>query len=30
MNQEVMQVKAVRAAPELVTMSDGRQVEFPA
>ena len=30
MNQEVMQVKAVRAAPEIITMSDGRQVEFPA
>ena len=30
MNQEVTQVKAARPAPELVTMTDGRQVEFPA
>lgn len=30
MNQEVTQVKVTRPAPELVTMTDGRQVEFPA
>lgn len=29
MTQEVTQVKATRPAPELVTMTDGRQVEFP-
>ena len=30
MNQEVTPVKAARPAHELVTMTDGRQVEFPA
>lgn len=29
MTQEVTQIKATRPAPELITMTDGRQVEFP-